>query len=74
MSFSIAFHLQTDSQSERVIQVLEDLLRACALDLKGNWDDYLPLVEFAYNNSFQASTGMTPFKALYGRRCRSPVC
>ncbi|RVW80783.1 Transposon Tf2-11 polyprotein [Vitis vinifera] len=54
-----------DGQSERVIQVLEDLLRACALDLKGNWDDYLPIVEFAYNNSFQASIGMTPFKALY---------
>ena len=58
MSFSTAFHPQTDGQSERVIQVLEDLLRACALDLKGNWDDYLPLVEFAYNNSFQASIGM----------------
>ncbi|WJZ82022.1 hypothetical protein VitviT2T_001820 [Vitis vinifera] len=64
----------TDGQSERVIQVLEDLLRACALDLKGNWDDYLPLVEFAYNNSFQARIGMTPFEALYGRRCQSPVC
>ncbi|RVW83820.1 Transposon Ty3-G Gag-Pol polyprotein [Vitis vinifera] len=74
LSFSTAFHSQTDGQSERIIQVLEDLLRACALDLKGNWDDYLPLVEFAYNNSFQASIGMTPFKALYGRRCRSPVC
>ncbi|RVW86081.1 Transposon Ty3-G Gag-Pol polyprotein [Vitis vinifera] len=65
---------QTDGQSERVIQVLEDLLRVCALDLKGNWDDYLPLVEFAYNNSFQASIGVAPFEALYGRRCRSPVC
>ena len=53
---------------------MEDLLRACVLDLKGNWDDYLPLVEFAYNNSFQASIGMAPFEALYGRRCRSPVC
>ncbi|RVW89664.1 Transposon Ty3-G Gag-Pol polyprotein [Vitis vinifera] len=74
LSFSTAFHPQTDGQSERVIQVLEDLLRACALDLKGNWDDYLPLVEFAYNNSFQASIGMAPFEALYGRRCRSPIC
>ena len=74
LSFSTAFHPRTDGQSERVIQVLEDLLRACALDLKGNWDDYLPLVEFAYNNSFQASIGMTPFEALYGRRCRFPVC
>ena len=48
---------------------MEDLLRACALDLKGNWDDYLPVVEFAYNNNFQASIRMAPFEALYGRRC-----
>ena len=69
LSFSTAFHLQNDGQSKRVIQVLEDFLRAYALDLKGNWDDYLPLVEFAYNNNFQASIGMAPFEALYGRRC-----
>ncbi|RVW60643.1 Transposon Ty3-G Gag-Pol polyprotein [Vitis vinifera] len=62
LSFSTAFHPQTDGQSERVIQVLEDLLRACILDLQGNWDDHLPLVEFAYNNSFQASIGMTPLR------------
>ncbi|RVW46074.1 Transposon Ty3-G Gag-Pol polyprotein [Vitis vinifera] len=74
LSFSTAFHPQTDGQSERVIQVLEDLLRACILDLQGNWDDHLPLVEFAYNNSFQASIGMAPFEALYGRNCRSPIC
>ncbi|RVW15570.1 Transposon Ty3-G Gag-Pol polyprotein [Vitis vinifera] len=74
LSFSTVFHPQIDGQSDRVIQVLEDFLRACSLDLKGNWDDYLPLVEFAYNNSFQSSIGMAPFEALYGRRCRSPVC
>ena len=74
MSFSIAFHSQIDGQSERVIQVLEDLLRACALDLKGNWNDYLPLVEFAYNSSFQASNRMAPFEGLYGKRWRSPIC
>ena len=74
MSFSTAFHPQTDGQLERVIQVLEDLLRAYALDLKGNWDDYLSLVEFAYNNSFQASIGMAHFEALYGRGCRSHIC
>ncbi|KAL6329403.1 hypothetical protein AAG906_017719 [Vitis piasezkii] len=62
------------SFNQRVIQVLEDLLRACILDLQGNWDDHLPLVEFAYNNSFQASIGMAPFEALYGRKCRSPIC
>ncbi|RVW59896.1 Transposon Ty3-G Gag-Pol polyprotein [Vitis vinifera] len=74
LSFSTAFHPQTDGQSERVIQVLEDLLKACILDLQGNWDDHLPLVEFACNNSFQASIGMAPFEALYGRKCRSPIC
>ena len=57
-----------------MIQILEYLLRACVLDLKGNQDDHLPLVEFAYNNSFQVSIEMTPFKGLYGRRCWSPVC
>ncbi|RVW72778.1 Transposon Ty3-I Gag-Pol polyprotein [Vitis vinifera] len=60
LSFSTTFHPQTDGQSERVIQVLEDLLRACILDLQGNWDDHLPLAEFAYNSSFQASIGMAP--------------
>ena len=74
LSFSTAFHPRIDGQLERVIQVLEDLLRACTLDLKGNWDDYLSLVEFAYNNNFQVSIGMTPFEGLYGRKCRSPVC
>lgn len=72
--FSTAFHPQTDGQSERTIQVLEDLLRACMLDFGGNWAEHLPLVEFAYNNSYQASIGMAPFEALYGRPCRSPVC
>ena len=69
MSFSTAFHPQIDGQLERVIQVLEDLLRVCALNLKGNWDYYFPLVEFAYNNNLQASIGITHFEALYGRRC-----
>ena len=74
LTFSTAFHPQIDDQSERVIQILEDLLRACVLNLKGNWDDHLPPMEFAYNNNFQASIGMTPFEGLYGRRCRSHVC
>ncbi|RVW41426.1 Transposon Ty3-I Gag-Pol polyprotein [Vitis vinifera] len=64
----------SDRDPQKVIQVLEGLLRACILDLQGNWDDHLPLVEFAYNNSFQASIGMAPFEALYGRKCRSPIC
>jgi len=66
LNFSTAYHPQTDGQSERTIQTLEDMLRLCVLDFKGNWIRYLPLVEFAYNNSFQATIGMTPFKALYG--------
>lgn len=74
LNYSTSFHPQTDGQSERTIQTLEDMLRACALDWSGNWDEYLPLVEFAYNNSWQASIGMAPFEALYGRKCRTPTC
>ena len=74
LNLSSAFHPQTDGQSERTIQILEDMLRACVLDFRGNWDEYLPLAEFAYNNSFQASIGMAPYEALYGRPSKSPVC
>ncbi|WRX14095.1 Reverse transcriptase domain - like 10 [Theobroma cacao] len=73
LDFSTAFHPQTDGQSERTIQTLENMLRACVIDLGVRWDQYLPLVEFAYNNSFQTSIQMAPFEALYGRRCRSPI-
>ncbi|XP_070026298.1 uncharacterized protein [Nicotiana sylvestris] len=64
---------QTDGQAERTIQTLEDMLCACVIDFGGNWDDHLPLIEFAYNNNYQASINMAPYEALYGRRCRSPV-
>ena len=74
LSMSTSFHPQTDCQSERTIQILEDMLRACVLDLKGSWEEHLPLVEFAYNNSYQASIQMAPYEALYGRPCRSPIC
>ena len=60
LNFSTAFHLQTDGQSERVIQILEDMLRSCAIDYEGSWDRHIPLVEFVYNNSFQSSIGMAP--------------
>ena len=73
LKFSSAFHPQTDGQSERTIQILEDMLRACAIDFPGSWEKYLPLVEFAYNNSFQSTVEMAPYEALYGRKCRSPV-
>ena len=74
LKMSTAYHPQTDGQSERTIQTIEDMLRSCALDFKGNWDDHLPLVEFSYNNSYHASIGMPPYEALYGRKCRSPIC
>ncbi|KAL0346156.1 UNVERIFIED_CONTAM: Transposon Tf2-11 polyprotein [Sesamum radiatum] len=74
LHFSTAFHPQTDGQSERTIQTLEDMMRACVIEFKGNWDDHLPLMEFAYNNSFHSSIGMAPYEALYGRKCRSPIC
>ena len=74
LHFSTVFHPQTDGQSKRTIQTLEDMLRACVLDFKGNWAKYLPLVEFAYNNSYQASIGMTPYEALNGRKCRTLIC
>ena len=73
LPFSTVFHPQTDGQSERTIPTLEDMLGACALQFRGNWDEKLPLIEFAYNNSYQASIGMSPFDALYGRQCRTPL-
>ena len=74
LTMSTTFHPQTDGQSERTIQVLEDILRACVQDHKGSWEENLPLVEFAYNDSYQASIQMAPYEALYGRSCRSPLC
>ena len=73
LRFSTAFHPQTDGQSERTIQTLEDMLRACVIDFQGTWEETLPLVEFSYNNSYQATIGMAPYEALYGRKCRSPI-
>ena len=70
---SSAYHPQSDGQSERTIKTLEDMLRAYCLDWKDSWAEYVPLVEFVYNNSYQASIGMAPFEALYGRPCRSPL-
>ncbi|KAA0057119.1 pol protein [Cucumis melo var. makuwa] len=72
--FDTTFHPQADGQTEHLNQVLEDMLRACALELPGSWDSHLHLMEFAYNNSFQATIGMTPFEALYDKCCGSPVC
>ncbi|GJV17173.1 putative reverse transcriptase domain-containing protein [Tanacetum coccineum] len=74
LDMSTAYHPQTDGQSERTIQTLEDMLRACAIDFGKGWVNHLPLVEFSYNNSYHASIKVAPFEALYGRKCRSPVC
>jgi hypothetical protein len=71
---SSAYHPQTDGQTVRVNQILEDMLRACIIhddSLKTNWDKCLALAEFSYNNSYQSSLQMAPFEALYGRRCRT---
>ena len=73
LNFSTAFHPHTDGQSERTIQTLEDMLRACVLDLKGSWASHLHLVEFDYNNNYHSSIKATPYEALYGRKCRSPI-
>ncbi|GJX00819.1 putative reverse transcriptase domain-containing protein [Tanacetum coccineum] len=74
LDMSTAYHPQTDGQSERTIQTLEDMLRACVIDFGKGWVNHLPLVEFSYNNSYHASIKAAPFEALYGRKCRSPVC
>ncbi|GJS33166.1 putative reverse transcriptase domain-containing protein [Tanacetum coccineum] len=74
LDMSTAYHPKTDGQSERTIQTLEDMLRACVIDFGKGWERHLPLVEFSYNNSYHASIKAAPFEALYGRKCRSPVC
>ncbi|GJS76847.1 putative reverse transcriptase domain-containing protein [Tanacetum coccineum] len=74
LDMSTAYHPETDSQSERTIQTLEDMLRACVIDFRKSWDRHLPLVEFSYNNRYHTSIKAAPFEALYGQKCRSPVC
>ncbi|GJT19205.1 putative reverse transcriptase domain-containing protein [Tanacetum coccineum] len=74
LDISKAYHPQTDGQSERTIQTLKDMLRACVIDFGKGWDRHLPLVEFSYNNSYHTSIKAAPFEALYGQKCRSPIC
>ncbi|GKD91261.1 putative reverse transcriptase domain-containing protein [Tanacetum coccineum] len=74
LAMSTAYHPETDGQSERTIQTLDDMLRACVIDFGNGWVKHLPLVEFSYNNSYHASIKAAPFEALYGQKCRSPVC
>ncbi|GJX91291.1 reverse transcriptase domain-containing protein [Tanacetum coccineum] len=74
VSMSTAYHPENDGQSERTIQTLEDMLRACVIDFSKGWVKHLPLAEFSYNNSYHASIKAAPYEALYGRKCRSLVC
>ncbi|GJX01650.1 putative reverse transcriptase domain-containing protein [Tanacetum coccineum] len=74
LDMSTTYHIETDGQCERTIQTLEDMLRACVLDFGKGWDRHLPLVEFSYNNNYHTSIKAAPFEALYGRKCRSPIC
>ncbi|GJY52280.1 putative reverse transcriptase domain-containing protein [Tanacetum coccineum] len=74
LDMSTTYYPETDGQSERTIQTLEDMLRACVLDFGKGWDRHLPLVEFSYNNSYHTSIKAAPFEALYERKCRSPIC
>ena len=74
LKMNSTYHSQTDGQSERTIQTLEDMLRSCIIDFKGNWDDHLPLAEFAYNNSCHASIKVALQEVLYSRKCRTPIC
>ncbi|WVZ76881.1 LOW QUALITY PROTEIN: hypothetical protein U9M48_024803 [Paspalum notatum var. saurae] len=73
LRFSTAYHPQTDRQTERTNQILEDMLRVCAIQYGTSWDKCLPYAEFSYNNSYQASLKKSPFEALYGKRCRTPL-
>ncbi|GJZ26841.1 putative reverse transcriptase domain-containing protein [Tanacetum coccineum] len=74
LNMSTTYHLQTDEQSERTIQTLDDMLRACVIDFGNSWDNHLPLVDFSYNNSFHTRLKAAPLEALYGHKCRSPAC
>src|SRR3954469_21028700 len=74
LDFSTTYHPETGGQTERTNQILKDMLRACALNFGGSWEDHLPLAEFSYNNNYQSSIKMAPFEALYGQKCRSPIC
>jgi hypothetical protein len=73
LNFSMTYHRETDGKTERVNQVIEDMLRMHVMDKPSKWEDYLHLVDFSYNNGYQESLKMSPFEALYGRKCNKPV-
>ncbi|GJT80787.1 reverse transcriptase domain-containing protein [Tanacetum coccineum] len=74
ISMSTVYHPKTDTQSERTIQTLEDMLRACVIDFGKGWVKHFPLAEFSYNNSYHASIKATPYEAMYDQKCQSLVC
>ncbi|GKA52703.1 putative reverse transcriptase domain-containing protein [Tanacetum coccineum] len=74
LDMSTGYHLHMDDHSKRTIQTLEDMLRACVIDFSHGWDIHLPLVKFLYNHSYHTSIKVAPFEALYGYKCRSPIC
>nr|GEW25869.1 reverse transcriptase domain-containing protein [Tanacetum cinerariifolium] len=74
LDMSTTYHPETDGQNKRTIQTLEDMLRSCVIDFGKEWERYLPIIEFSYNNSYHASIKAAPFEELYGQKCRSPVC
>ncbi|KAA3484864.1 Retrovirus-related Pol polyprotein from transposon 17.6 [Gossypium australe] len=74
LDFSTLFHIKTDGQSERVVQVLEDMLRSCVIEFRSSLEEFLPLAEFSYNNNFQSSIQMAPYEALYCRNFHTPLC
>jgi len=74
LNFNISCHPETDEQTERVNQILEDMLRACVLEFQGKWENDLPLMEFSYNNSYQSTIKMTPFEGLYEKKCKILLC
>jgi hypothetical protein len=73
LNFSTTYHPESDGQIERVNKVIEDMLRMYVMDKPSKWEDYLHLVQFAYNIGYQPSLKMSPFEALYGRKCNTPV-
>ena len=73
LNFSTAYHPEMDGQTERTNQTLEDMLRMYVMDQQKRWEEFLPLVKFAYNNSYQSTIKMAPFEFLYGRPCRTPL-
>jgi hypothetical protein len=73
LNFSMSYHPETDGQTKRTNKIIEDMLRMHVRTKLNKWEDYLHLVEFAYNNGYKSSSKLSPFKILYGRKCTTPI-